>query len=498
MKNRNRLQNWMKKTMGICALLAVLVAGICYDSFVSLADSTGKITATSAKVRKEASTTSDTVGSVTQGTTLSVAGQTTGADGFTWYKVTISGGVVGYIRSDLMEITAGTTANVVTPTTGTTTTAPVADEELVDVAEVVPVSAKVSGTNKVNVRQNASVTSRIVASAQNGMALTVVGQATGTNQKQWYQVNFNSNGSEISGFISAEYVTVEGDLKAPESQTDSQAGSESTAPETTEPAETGDEWEVFYTADDNKWHLKNNVTGASYDIAQIFSANEANTKTLESVLKENKTQQVVVIILIIVIIALGAGVTFLFFKLKDMTDSAYFNEVEQETMRRRTADRPVSKPQSGQKVMQTVGADGNKRPASQGQRPASQGQRPAGQGQRPVGQGQRPAGQASQRAAGQRPAGQAPQRAAGQRPAGQAPQRAAGQRPVGAQAPVQRPVVPTEENAQGMIQEELAGMQEELVKDTVVQAENAGWQAKNFVNEDEFEFQFLDWNEEEK
>ena len=49
-----------------------------------------------------------------------------------------------------------------------------------------------------------------------------------------------------------------------------------------------------------------------------------------------------------------------------------------------------------------------------------------------------------------------------------------------------------------MIQEELAGMQEELVKDTVVQAENAGWQAKNFVNEDEFEFQFLDWNEEEK
>ncbi len=477
MKKCSRFQNWLKTAMGVCMLLAALVVGICLDSFVSLADGAGKVTATSAKVRKEASTGSETVGSVLQGTTVSVTGQTTGSDGYTWYKVTIDGGVTGYIRSDLMELTDGSNpAQVVTPTTisGTPTTS-TPDEPLVDVAEVEPVSASVSGGSPVRVRQNASTTSRIVTTAQSGLALTVIGQATGTDNKEWYQVSFISNGSEVSGFIRADYVAVSGEL-VPKGSAQTPEPEMPEVPEQ-EPVQETKDWETYY---DTKWHLVDNVTGNSYDIAQMFSAVEANTKTLQDTLKEKKTQQAIIIVLVIIIILLGTVVSFLIFKLKDMADSVYFNQVEQETLRRKNVDRPVTRNQNGQRVMQTVGEEGTKRPAE-----GQPGQRPAGA--RPV--GQRPAqGQPGQRPAGARPVGQRPaQGQPGQRPAGAQP----AQRPVDGQAPVrQRPATPREmEDAKTQVfaPEEIAQVQE-----------NAAWQSKNFVNEDEFEFQFLDWSEDEQ
>ena len=521
MKKSNRLQTWLRTVLGTVVLLTVLAVGLDVNSFVSLADSAGKITATSAKIRKEPSTDSETVGSAVQDAKVKVTGQIAGSDGYTWYKVSADGGTVVYIRSDLMEITDGSTpASLVPPTSSSTSSTPTTstpDEPLVDVAEVEPVSAKVSGGSSVRVRQNASTTSRIVSSAQSGLALTVIGQATGKDNKDWYQVQFISNGSEVSGFIRADYVSVSGELVPAGSVSEQE-------PEKAEPAETEPEsqtqakaWDTYYTDEDSKWHLVDNTTGNSYDIAQIFSSVEANTKTLQDTLKENRTQQIILIILVILVIVLATGISLLIFKLKDLADSAYYNEVEQETVRRRTADRPVSRSQSGQKVMQTVGAEGNKRPAGQrpaGQRPAGAqaGQRPAGQrpagaqtGQRPA--GQRPAGaQAGQRPAGQRPAGaQADQRPAGQRPAGaQAGQRPAGQRPVGdGQPPVkqhpEQPQEPVQEVVQNRIPEETVPYQEPSVDETAQAqpVENAGWQSKNFANEDEFEFQFLDWNEDE-
>ncbi len=543
MKMSNKLQRRLRTAVGVVMLLAVLMTGLEWNTIVSLADSAGKVTVSSAKVRKEPSTTSESVGSVLEGTIVSITGQATGNDGSIWYKVSVDGGIVGYIRSDLMQITDGSTpGTVVTPTTPSSTpTTSTPDEPLVDVAEVEPVSASVSGGSPVRVRQNASTTSRIVTTAQSGLAMTVIGQATGTDNKEWYQVSFISNGSEVSGFIRADYVTVSGDL-VPAGSAEVQEPVEVPETKEPEPEEEKKDWETYY---DTKWHLVDNTTGNSYDIEQIFSSVEANTQTLQKTLKENKTQQIIIIILVILGILLGTVACFLFFKIKDMADSAYFNEVERETVRRRTADRPATqRPQSGQKVMQTVGAEGAKRPAgqamqrpagqsqrpagqgtqrpaSQGQRPASQGQRPASQGQRPAGQrpagqgAQRPASQASQRAAGQRPAGQGAQRPVGQatqrptnqgqRPVGQATQRPAnqGQRPAGqgvqrpaGQAPVrQRPVQPKE-----VVEEVVAD--EFAFQDAAIQEaqpmENETWQAKNFANEGDFEFQFLDWSEEEQ
>lgn len=532
MKKRIGLQIKWKTLMGALVLLAALTVGLNVNSIVSLADSAGKITATSAKIRKEPSTTSETVGSAVQDAKVSVTGQITGSDGYTWYKVVVDGGTVGYIRSDLMEITDGSTpASVVAPTTNTssTPTTSTPDETLVDVADVEPVSASVKGNSPVRVRQNASTTSRIVTNAEGGMALTVIGQATGSDNKEWYLVQFIANGSEVSGFIRADYVNLSGELVPAGSVVEPPVEEVPEVKE--EPKEEAKMWETTYTEGDSKWHLVNNETKESYDIAQIFAANEANAKTLEDVLKEKKSQQVIIIVLVILVVLLATGVSLLFFKMKDLADAAYYNEVEQETMRRRTADRPISKSQgsSGSKGTKPTG----QRPAgSQGTRPAGQrpagaqgGQRPAGSqgartaGQRPAGAqgGQRPAGSQGARPAGQRPAnaqgGQRPASSQGARPTGQRPAgtqgaRPTGQRPAGSQGtrpagtaqsvakqhPVQEPAEEMVQNIftdDTVVYDRADVQQAAKAAEQIRQEENAGWKAKNFTNEDELEFHFL-------
>jgi hypothetical protein len=47
------------------------------------------------------------------------------------------------------------------------------------------------------------------------MALTVTGQATGTDGKTWYQISFISNSVEVTGFIRSDYVALSGELQAP-------------------------------------------------------------------------------------------------------------------------------------------------------------------------------------------------------------------------------------------------------------------------------------------
>lgn len=572
MKKSCKLQNWLRVAMGVLMLFAVLTVGLDAFAITSHAESAGKVTASSAKIRKEPSTSSETVGSAAQDAVVSVKGQTTGSDGYTWYQVSVDAGTTGYIRSDLMEITDGSTpSSLVTPSSTTSTaastpTTSTPDETLVEVTEVEPVSASVTGGSPVRVRQNASTTSRIVSTAQSGLALTVTGTATGTDGKDWYQVNYTSGSSAVSGFIRADYVSVSGDL-VPAGQS-VEVPETSKQPETVdpEPEETKD-WDTYY--EEGKWHLLDNQTGNAYDIDQIFASVEANSKTLNETLKTNKTQQIIVIILVIVLVVMAGVISFLIFKLKDMADSAYFEEVERETVRRRTADRPVERPQSRQRVMQTVGAE-NKRPVSQRpagqrsaeQRPASQrpagtnggAQRPAGangSAQRPAGangNGQRPASQrpagtngssqrpvgangGAQRPAGtngsaQRPAGangsaQRPagangngQRPAGQRPAEQRPASAAsGRGPVEASGGAQRPEAEQEfvqrEAQQNYMQEPVQEYEPAYEQDVVPEVqmpeeipaqpqEKPGRKSRNFADDDEFEFQFLDWDGEEQ
>ena len=475
--------------MGMLALVIALFLGLTTDafSFVSQAQSQGKVTATSANIRKEPSANSQSLGSAANGAAVTINGQTTGSDGKVWYQVFVNADTLGYIRSDLVAITDGTTPDNLDGT-GTTTGTTAQD----GVEAVEPVSASVKGGNRVRVRAAATTDSAIVTAVENGSALTVNGRITGTDGNVWYQVAFIENGTEVAGFIRSDFVEVSGELVpiVPEEPTTTEP--DATEPEASEPEVTKD-WETQLQGED--WYLLDMANNGQYKISDIFAAVNTNKAAYEEAHKTVKSQKLVIVILILVILALGGAAAFLVYKIKDMMDSAYYNQVEKETLRRRNgAD--STRPQPGQKVMHTVGGEKKPAGAPQGTRPAGapQGAKPAGapQGARPAGapQGTRPAGAPQ----GARPAG-APQ---GARPAG-APQ---GTRPAGVPQgakPAGTPQGTQPQAAQPAAKPQNPEAKPQEPKTVNPQTQPQNRKSKNFVaDEDEFEFEFLNWDGEEE
>lgn len=450
----------------LLAAVFILALSINMSRLVCSAAGQGKVIASNgAKVRKEAATSSEMVASAALNQVVTINGSVQGGDGKTWYQVTVDG-VNGYIRSDLVQTTDGGSTEP-----AATTAAPAVQETPADVTVVNPVSATVTGGQSVRIRSNASTTSQIVTTAASGLALTVTGQATGSDGKVWYQVNFISNGSSVDGFIRSDYVNLSGELTPYTEEPQTPESPEPEVPETTPEPQEQKAYETVLQ--DGEWYLVVTETNEGYVIQDIFDSMKNNVTEYAKLEKKVKSDKIVIVILVILLVGAGAGAAFLFFKMKDLSDASYFNEVEKETLRRRNDGRP-----DGKRVMHTVGAEkpGGARPA--GGRPAG-----AQPGTRPA--GSRPAGaQGGARPAGSRPAGtvQPGARPAGAQPGGARP---AGSRPAGAQ-PGARPAAARP----------AAAPQEARPSEK----EKNGWQAKNFMadDDDEFEFEFLNYDGEDE
>lgn len=442
----------------IASMMLMLCLAILADPFssVSYAQSQAKVVVRSANIRESADANSTIVGNAAQGATVTINGQANDASGTVWYQIFVNADTLGYIRSDLVQLIDGNAP--ATSETPAETQAETPAEPAAEVTEVQPMNASVSGSESVRVRFDASTGSQIVAQAKRGLEITVTGYANGTDGRLWYRVKFVADGSEVVGFIRSDYVTLSGELvdktEEPEEpvidESQSQEPEDAQEPETPQESEVVKDWDTEY--DGEKWILINNSNGERWDINNIFETVKNNQTVLQNLQKKSETHTIIIILLVILAIAMGGFIAALVFKIKDIKDSAYVAQVERETLRRRNADRPTQ----DRKVMHTVGAD--KKPVQGGQRPA--GARPAGT---------RPAGapmQGGQRPVGTRPAGAPPQgaqRPAGTRPAGAPPQ---GNRPVNAPKPQQENKV-----------------------------QNPGWKSKNFMAEDdEFEFEFLNWD----
>ena len=436
-------------------------------SIVSQA-SQGKITAsTTAKIRKEASTSSDSLGSVAKDKLVTVNGQVQAADGYVWYQVSVDG-INGYIRSDLVQIIDEGSTTPDTPSTSVTA--------------VNPISAMVQGNTtgtSVRVRKEASTSSSIVANATDGQSLTVTGTANGNDGKVWYQVKFNAGGTEVTGFIRSDYVKLSGELTAPSTNPGTPAEETPTpdtpgTPGTQEP--TGDTVKDFETKQiGDKWYLIDNKNKVQYDIqTELFDKVTQNAEAYNTANKKLKVQKTLVVILVLLLIAAAAFIALLIFKIKGDSDSMYYRPQGGER-------RPASKPEYGR----PLGASGvsTQRPGTSGSKPAT---RPAGQqaGTRPAGQptGTRPAGQS----AGTRPAGQP----TGTRPAGQP----TGPRPAGQPTGTRPAGQPTGTRPAG----QPTGTRPAGQPTGTRPAANPAGQAKNFAaDDDEFEFEFLKYDEKD-
>lgn len=473
-----RVNDLRWKLFGYVSAVVMIVAVFAVCSLNVFA-AEGKVTASAAKIRKDASTSSEAVGSATNGQTFTITGEKTGNDGKVWYEITFDGNKSGYIRSDLMTKTedTGNTENTGNAE-NTGTVAPTAQVE-----EVQPVSAKITG-NTVRVRSDAGTDGSIVANVVKDSVVTVTGQAKDSQNKTWYRVSFSNDTGEVTGFIREDFLTVNGTISPvvdtpPVEEVPPVEDTPVVDDATTPPPVIIDKY--YVQEDEGEWYLVDKDAGFRYNAADLIEAAIKYPEAFAEDQKTIKSQKAWIVILVLLVAALGIVATLLFLKMREVMDDAYFAAVEKETIRQRQGQKANNPAAANRNVMHTVGANGNKTGTAQkpgAPKPANT--RPTGQQQRPTGQQQRPAGQQ------QRPAGQQ------QRPVGTgAPQTMKVSDP--AETRVPKPTVP---------QQRPANPQSKQVQQKPVENPNKQtWQSKNFATEedDEFEFEFLNWdgNDEE-
>ncbi|MCI8543498.1 MAG: SH3 domain-containing protein [Lachnospiraceae bacterium] len=504
MRKANGLRGRMRG--GILAFLlaiGIFATGFCMASLTGYAAGQAKVTAPNgAKIRESADTASTMVGGAEKDKVLSVLGQTQGADGYTWYQVQVNDTTTGFVRADLVEVSgdipAGTVGDGGGENAGDGENAGGGESAPpVEVTQVNPVSATIEGEG-VEIRDSASLAGGVLGTVPGETAVTVTGYVTDAEGTTWYQANYISGETQVEGFLLADACRLSADL-VPLGQ--EPAGNETSPEPTQEP-----EPERYKLVQNNgEWLLVDNVEdpGNGYSVEKLMSGLQNNAQMYFDSEAKVKSQKIIIIVLVFLLVAAVAGIAFLVFKIRDMMDSAYFNEVENETLRRKNASGNSGKQKPAMHTVgpkdqppRTAGPRPAERPAgSAGQKPAAAaGQRIAGpeargssgiQGQRAAGRsaGTRPAGsvQGQRPAQGTRPVGGAQ----GHRGTGAAPRTGGtqGQRPIGAPQGARRTEGPQPKAPQGAR--------------PVQGAQKA--QPKNFMaDDDEFEFEFLNYDGDEE
>ena len=469
MRETGKVRIQLKALAMVAAAVMTVVLMFCLMTIVSHAEEV-TVTASSVKIRAGADVNSGMIGGAMAGDKLQVTGEVTGKDNYTWYQVTgqfENGATTGYVRSDCVSKTGGTGTTTPSAPTTTTPTTP-ATTPSTDVSAVQPVTAKVTG-EQVRVRSNASTSGSVVTIAKRDVVLTVTGTAQDSANNTWYQVSFSDANGQVTGFIRKDFVSLEGELTPPvvdpvEPEPPVVDPVDPVEPEPTPtPVQKDYDTQYFEPGEDEVggWYLLDYSSGQRYLITGLFETAKKNQTSYEEGQAQLKTMRIIMIILVVAVILLALTATLLFFKIRDMMDAAYFEEVEKETIRTRQGQRS-----SGKASMPTVGAGGSR---SSGSRPS--GQRPSGSQpqQRPSGSGQqRPSGGQAQ----QKPMGNSQQRPVGQKP-----------RPAG-------------NGQQGRPAGQARGAQQE--RPVSREQQNTSRQARNFVaDDDEFDFEYLNWDGEE-
>lgn len=185
----NTVKRWK-----LWAVMAVLTAAVfLYEGnmLTARAEATATVTADSAKIRSEASTGSEAVGSTTKGTKLPILKSVSASDGI-WYQVTVEGNTTGYIRSDLVSTTGEVPA-----AGGTETKKPTVTNSEVRASDM---TAGVITGNSVNVRKGAASSDALAGVLKKDAVVKITGETDGADGKLWYQIESDT----VNGFIRSD------------------------------------------------------------------------------------------------------------------------------------------------------------------------------------------------------------------------------------------------------------------------------------------------------
>lgn len=137
-----------------------------------------------ANIRTWASTNGDIRSKLSQGTGVTIIGETTGRDdGRKWYKISYTFGgasMEGYIRGDLLNVGS----------TGTTSGSASSGS-----------SSSGNSSAVAQVRTYASPYADIRATLENGTKVSILKRVTGEDGQEWTKISFTQNGNELEGYV---------------------------------------------------------------------------------------------------------------------------------------------------------------------------------------------------------------------------------------------------------------------------------------------------------
>lgn len=183
-----------RKKWMIVAAISVLLAAVCIFSPCTVTTvyaytaTTGTILDGPVRVRT-APVDGEKIVALNPGTTVTVTDEVNGSDGYVWYQVQVAvNGVTqtGYIRSDFVRLE---TAEANTEGNGV-----VANTDL-----------------GVNVRSGAGTSYSVVVKVYKGQRVNVQDQ-TSAEGMNWYNVSFTLRGNTYTGWMCADYVTLDGEI----------------------------------------------------------------------------------------------------------------------------------------------------------------------------------------------------------------------------------------------------------------------------------------------
>ncbi len=304
-------------------------------------ETTGTVSTDNVKVRSSASTTATQVSSLKNGDKVDIVDEATDASGYTWYKIRVNKSEYGYVRSDLVAKAGGSSSSTTTSNKTQSnqaaaslpaTTATATEERVGTITE-----------NSVNVREGAGTAYNSVGKVTKGDTVTITGEATGTDNKTWYQVTFGNN---KQGYIRSDLLQV-GDPVAAEGSEGGEGAEGEEGSEDGEVSEGGEEgsdsqggsavaseagdgnFSLVYLTDEegsSVWYLYDNVEGYRVKVNELIDAAKSSDE-VNKLVKANNNFKTILIILAIVIAALVIGLIIMALKLRD---SLYYEDEEEE------------------------------------------------------------------------------------------------------------------------------------------------------------------------
>ena len=168
-------------------------------------------------------------------------------------------------------------------------------------------------SSSVNIRSEASTSASLAGKATSGQELTVTGETQGSDGKTWYAVTFDN----VSGYIRSDLVEAHVSEATAEPTVDE--SQETEEPEEEPIVDNSADYSVAFEDDgsgSSAWYLHDNTMGTRYQVSDLLNAEETNKNNQATIDQTAKSMRFVVILMAFVIVVLIIVVTILIIKVR--------------------------------------------------------------------------------------------------------------------------------------------------------------------------------------